>query len=167
MRLEKYLNEERQLKIYLDMDGVLSDFNKAFENIDGYDAHEYNNKHGDEKFWDYVKEAGLKYWSEMPWVKGSKKLWNYVKDKNVSILSAPARAIPNCPKGKKVWVKRELGNVKLILKRAREKHEYADKNSILIDDNKDNIKNWKNADGIGILFKSADQAIKELKKYEI
>lgn len=169
MRFEKYLNEAKNMKIYLDMDGVLTDFNKTFEDMEGQDAHEYNNKYGDDKFWELIKEkGGLKFWSEMPWVKGSKKLWNYVKNKDVAILSAPARAIPDCPKGKKIWVKRELGNVKLILKRAREKHEYAEDNDcILIDDNEKNIATWKIAGGIGILFKSASQAIKELKKYEI
>jgi hypothetical protein len=35
----------------------------------------------------------------------------------------------------------------------------------LIDDREDNIEQWKSKGGIGILFKSTDQVIDELKQY--
>ena len=167
MRFQSYLLEQsdRRFRIYLDMDGVIADFNTAFQRIDGRTTEEVS-KEGDKAFWEHVDKGGLKFWSEMPWMPGSKKLWNYVKDKDVVILTAPARSLPNSPKGKKIWIQRELGNVKVIFKRAREKHEYADKVSVLIDDSESNIRNWKSAGGIGILFRSADQAIRELKKLE-
>ena len=169
MRLESYLIEAsgRTFHIYVDMDGVLADFKASFKKISGKTTEEVDKedtKGNQEAFWEYVDKGGLEFWSEMPWIKGSKKLWNYVKNKDVAILSAPARRLPNSIRGKQLWVGRELGSPKLILKRAREKKEYATKDSILIDDYKKNIQQWKSAGGIGILFKNADQAIKELKK---
>lgn len=166
MKFKAYLNEN-QYKIYLDMDGVLTDFKAMFKDIDGRSTEEIE-KEGDEVFWKHVDDGGLKFWSDMYWVKGSKKLWNYVKNKNVSILSAPARRLPDSVKGKQIWISRELKPIpNVIFTRARNKKEYANSNSILIDDLEKNIKQWKAAGGIGILFKSANQTIGELKKIGI
>ena len=163
MRFQKYY-KKTSWKIYLDMDGVLTDFVESFRRIDGRPTTEVE-KEGNPAFWKHVEKGGLKFWSEMPWVKGSKKLWNYVKDKDVSILSSPARRLPDSPKGKQIWIGRELNPTpNLILKRARDKYEYASSNSILIDDFKKNIDAWNRAGGIGILFKNSNQVIKKLKE---
>ena len=162
MRLERFLNEEKDYIIYLDMDGVLVDFEKAFKKIDGRTTTEVE-KEGDSVFWEHVKKGGLKFWSMMPWMNDGRKLWNYVKNMNVSILSSPARALPDSRKGKEIWVYQALNpKPKLILKRAREKQEYAKPNAILIDDKKKNIDRWNAAGGIGIWHKSTNKTIKEL-----
>ena len=169
MRLQSYILEKtgRSFRIYVDMDGVLTDFLAAFKKIDGRPTTEVE-KEGDPAFWEHVKKGGLEFWSHMPWMQGSKKLWNYVKDKDVALLSSPARNLPNSPKGKAMWVKRELGgNTKLILKRAREKREYANEDSILIDDLQKNITEWNAAGGTGILFKNPNQVLKKLKELGI
>jgi len=169
MRLQSYILEQtgKKFKIYVDMDGVLSDFLSAFKKIDGRTTTEVE-KEGDEAFWEHVKKGGLEFWSNMPWMQGSKKMWSYIKDKDVAILSSPARRLPNSPKGKAIWVKRELGsNTKLILKRSKDKKEYANKNSILIDDLQKNITAWNAAGGIGILFNNPNQVIKKLKELGI
>lgn len=164
MRFKQYLTEAQAYKIYVDMDGVLSDFEGQFRKMFGKTPDEVHKEGGDPLFWSVVGKGGLKFWSEMPWLQGSRKFWNFVKQFKPSILSAPARSLPDSRKGKKIWVKRELGNVPLILKRAREKKVYANANSILIDDMTKNVSDWRGAGGIAIQFKSPEQAIKELKK---
>ena len=150
--------------IYCDMDGVLTDFNKQLETFTGIkDGETYEKQKGTEAFWSAIGKGGIKYWSEMPWMKDGKTLWNYIKHKNTKILSAPARTIPESPVGKHMWVKKNLGSAELILRRAREKQEFAKKNAILIDDMDKNIKQWKASGGIGILHKSAASTIKQLK----
>jgi hypothetical protein len=52
----------------------------------------------------------------------------------------------------------------MILTPAKFKQKYAGENKILIDDRADNISDWKNAGGIGILHKTANQTINELKQ---
>ena len=85
------------------------------------------------------------------------------KDKNVKILSAPAKTIPESPRGKIMWVKENLGSVELVICSAKEKQDYAKKNTILIDDSKENIDQWNTRGGLGILHKSAMGTIKKLK----
>ena len=63
------------------------------------------------------------------------------------------------------WVKENLTpNTDVILVNKKDKQLYAGENKILIDDRTDNISDWKNAGGIGILHKTATQTINELKK---
>jgi len=69
--------------------------------------------------------------------------------------------------GKHKWVKRELPGFHLILRSPEHKKDFAAPNSILIDDREDNIDSWKKAGGIGILHKSANETIKELKKLSL
>lgn len=170
MRLQNYLTEFKNASmmiIYLDMDGVLTDFEKAFELIDGRKTTEIE-KEGDPAFWEHVKKGGLQFWSMMPWMKDGRKLWNYVKNMNVKILSSPSRSLPDSNKGKKIWVQALLKPTpELILKRAREKQKYAAKNAILIDDKKSNILQWNAAGGTGIYHISANNTIKELKNLGI
>jgi len=168
LKLSKLIKEyiyQYKYTVYCDMDGVLTDFDKQLENFTGIkDGRKYEKKEGTEAFWSEIGKGGLKYWSEMPWMKDGKKLWDYIKNKNVKILSAPARTIPESPRGKHMWVKGNLGNVELILRRARDKQDFAKKDAILIDDMDENIKQWKARGGIGILHKSASSTIKKLKE---
>lgn len=147
------------------MDGVLTDFGAAFKKIDGRTTQEVE-KAGDSAFWDHVDKGGLEFWSDMPWMKGSKKLWSFAKRTKLplAILSAPARSLPNSPKGKQIWIGRELGPTETIFIRAKYKQQYASPTAILIDDQLPNIKRWKAKGGIGIHFKSPEQTIKELRK---
>ena len=155
-------------KIYCDMDGVLSDFDKLFHDISGGEfelGHDYEEKYGRKKFWGIVDGYGLKFWSEMPWMPDGKVLWEYMRsvDPSIEILSAPSRS-PNSAsqRGKAIWVKRELGSdVKLNL--TRDKYKFAAPNHILIDDLEKNIIPWRKQGGIGILHKSARLTIQHLK----
>ena len=57
-----------------------------------------------------------------------------------------------------------MPDTKLILAYSYNKKDYADKNSILIDDYSKNIEQWRAAGGIGILHTSAEDTIKQLQK---
>jgi hypothetical protein len=159
MRFRKFLRDS--LKLYVDMDGVLTDFDGSFRKATGRIPDEFEKKEGKEAFWDRVEKEGLEFWSEMPWTKDGKNLWKSLKPHKLVILSSPSRS-KHCREGKKSWVKRELGDVRLIL--IKDKHKYAEKNAVLIDDNKGKIQNWENAGGAGILFKSSAQALRELRE---
>jgi len=63
-----------------------------------------------------------------------------------------------------MWRKDNTPDTKLILAQSFNKKNYADKSNILIDDRADNIQQWKDAGGIGILYQSAEQVMKELDK---
>ena len=64
---------------------------------------------------------------------------------------------------KSLWVKDHIPGTPLIFRQAKKKSEFAGPNKILIDDREDNINEWREAGGIGILFTSTGQVINELK----
>jgi FMN phosphatase YigB (HAD superfamily) len=149
--------------IYQDIDGCLADFDKAFKNLTGYLPKDFESKFGIDEFWKAIPENTTDFWVNLEWMEDGKQLWNYIKKYNPILLSAPSRA-ETSKQGKKEWVEKELPGVKLILKGAKYKHEYAKPNAILIDDRKDNIERWESAGGIGIFHISAKNTINLLQQ---
>jgi cytidyltransferase-like protein len=154
--------EDPKYKIYVDMDGVLVDFDGGYEKLTGMTTRAADEK-GPEFFWKPISKAGAKWWITLNWMPDGKQLWDYVKKYNPELLSAPSREEAS-KLGKRVWVKRELPGVKLILRSADKKQEFASPNSILIDDREKNIEQWKSAGGVGILHTDAASTIKKLKE---
>jgi cytidyltransferase-like protein len=154
--------EDPKYKIYVDMDGVLVDFDGGYEKLTGMTTRAADEK-GPEFFWKPISKAGAKWWITLNWMPDGKQLWDYVKKYNPELLSAPSRE-ETSKMGKRVWVKRELPGVKLILRSADKKQEFASPNSILIDDREKNIEQWKSAGGVGILHTDAASTIKKLKE---
>ena len=153
-------------KIFLDMDGVITDFSRQFRKLSREEPEEYEKKFGKKKFWDLIDREGIEFWSKMPWTNDGKVLWNYLKNKNVAILSAPSEH-PDSSNGKKIWVKRELGNVPIFLRQPEEKKNLSCPTCLLIDDRTDTVSQWVNAGGFGIPHKSAADTIKKLKNFKI
>ena len=157
MKFNTYLNKKF---VYCDMDGVLCDWWKAFTAIGGRNGQGHVKLSSEE--WKTIERAGEDFWTFMPWMKDGKKLWSYlnIHFNDVFILSSPTRD-PLSRTGKKKWVRRELGS-NVIVYLESNKGIYANKNSILIDDKKQNITDWEKNDGIGILHKSTESTIKKL-----
>lgn len=151
--------------IYQDLDGPITDFDGQFKKYSGgIEPGDYESKMGKEAFWELIDgKIGLKFWTDMPWASDGHKLWNYIKEYKPILLSAPSRNTISSD-GKKEWVKNQLPGVKLILSYADQKRKYANESSILIDDRKRNVEEWIESGGIGILWVSADDTIKQLKE---
>ena len=145
-------------KFYVDMDGVITDFDGEFKKFGKGTQYEYEDRQ--EEFFKILTSGGEKFWSEMKWKKDGKKLWNFIKKYNPIILSAPTRHISS-KTGKIKWIKRELGSTQQYIL-DKDKFKYADKNSILIDDKTDKIESWRKYEGIGILHTSAEDTIEQI-----
>jgi FMN phosphatase YigB (HAD superfamily) len=155
--------QRSQYKIFCDMDGVLCDFDKRFEQFGGMPPKEYTSKYGNKEFWNLITKAGAQYWAKMQWMPEGKQLWNYIKKYKPSLLSAPS-SDSSSRYGKHLWVNNNIPGTKLILANREMKQNYSGKNNILIDDRSDNIAEWTNSGGIGILYTSTPNTINELKK---
>ena len=162
MELARLREEETEYTIYCDMDSVLVDFDRGYQELTGMTTQQAD-ANGVEAFWEPLTKAGAKFWITLQWMSDGKQLWDYIKKYNPILLSAPSRE-ESSKLGKRVWVKRELPGVKLILKYASQKQEYASPTSILIDDRQKNIDQWEAAGGIGILHTSTPDTIKQLQQ---
>ena len=143
------------------MDGVLVDFNKGYFKLTG---HELDGVHRtDTHFWDPINDAGYEFWINLGWMSDGHELWSYIEKYNPILLSAPSRQ-EDSRVAKFDWVYKELPGVKLILRSAKHKKDFAGPNNILIDDRVDNINGWIEAGGIGILHTSSEDTIRQLNK---
>ena len=168
--------------LYVDLDGVLVDFDKGYEKLTG--IHTYHaDRQGSNHFWGLYR-SGIQssggteknYWESLEWTEDGKMLWDYVKEYNPHILTAPS-VNPEIPKperynishnesmqGKTEWVKRLDNMNKLYFKASSYKQQLSKVGRILIDDRKVTIDGWNEKGGIGILHTSTEDTIKQLKE---
>ena len=149
--------------IYLDMDGVLVDFDKQFEELTGMAPSAFEAKNSSDEFWAAIDGAGVGFWRGMKWMPGGEALYNRASKFPHFLLSSPSRSDVS-KIGKHLWRRDKTPSTKLILARSYNKKNYANPSSVLIDDREDNIKQWRDAGGIGILYTSAEQVNRELDK---
>lgn len=163
------------LQIYCDMDGVLCDFDSRFEYYFDMTPDDFRSKYGKKALEDKVSEAGIQFWAGMPWMPGGQQLWSVIGNRGTYILSSPGNFL-SAEEGKKLWIEKNLNPQPkgAIFKRAGQKHEVLQgktpdqiKKSILIDDYYRNILPWKEAGGIGLYYKSAQQILDILAKFRI
>ncbi len=163
--------------IYLDMDGVITNFigavSRLFEigsdmhlnwrsmaeyykisNEDMYDVVKIIGTTNTKAFWRRIDAEGVNFWNNLhmyPWFFALLKVLKGYG--TVILLSSPSME-PSCVSGKTLWIQRYLGRGfrNYIFCPAPHKHLLAHKNTILIDDNIKNIKQFIDAGGNGILF---------------
>jgi hypothetical protein len=146
------------------MDGVFVNFDQQFKDLTGMMPREFEAKYMDQmKFWEEIDGAGVGFWRGMKWMPGGEALYNRASQHDHALLSSPSRSEVS-KIGKRLWRRDKTPDTKLILARSYNKRKYAAPNHILIDDREDNIQQWRDAGGIGILYKSADQVNTELDK---
>jgi hypothetical protein len=161
---------------YLDMDGVIADFDSRFKEYTGYYPKEYQEKFSKKEFFKEINKGGHEFWSEMPWTPFGHKIWNKLKDLNVSILTSPGE-FHQAKEGKLEWVKKHLGDVKVDFKLSGQKHTILDDRSIpdiseteermyhvLIDDHYSNLIPWDEAGGksIKVTYNNTSAVIKDI-----
>jgi PAS domain-containing protein len=170
--LGRLREEEQDYKIYLDMDGVVADFDQRFRDLSGMGPRDFESKHGKNAFWDFIDEKHkVGFWVGIPPMEGASQLVDYVSKHDYVMLTAPS-VKKQSRLGKALWIRNHTGDIfpskpTVIFKAAKEKHKVKPsltEKDILIDDKASTIDNWNAAGGTGILYTSANQAISELKK---
>lgn len=157
----KETQKKTKYLIFCDMDGVLVNFDKGYEDLTGL-----HTKHVDvqdnQAFWDKFKSSltqqntsEYEYWANLDWEEGGQMLWNYIKPYNPYILTAPSLN-PESRLGKKEWTTRLDGMKNIYFRKAKSKSDFSGKNRILIDDREDTIERWNAKGGIGILHNPND-----------
>lgn len=156
-----------QYKLFVDLDGTLSDFSKLAHEVFKVDL-DTADKQATSKFFKNLEQhmsTNNKFFEIMDPIPDAMHLWNYVKKYHPVILSSTGR-IPGAEEEKRAWVRKHLGGAvassALFVKKASEKALYAGPNHILIDDKVKAIDPWIAASGIGILHTTAASTIEKL-----
>lgn len=165
------MESDREYIIYVDLDGVLANFNLQFAKISGgLTPDKFITSFSKNKFWNLIDDEGEDFWSGMLLMPGANEMMKFIYDNfiTIRILTASTRK-PESKSGKRKWVRQHfpfISNKDVIVVEERAmKAKYANDKSILIDDMIGNIENWKTSGGIGILHTDAHNTIKQLSQY--
>lgn len=135
--------------IYLDLDGVMADFDFHFPNEFGLD----HKAMPDGDMWEKINQHQT-YFEDMPLCDGAIKFFETIRHLNPKILTAcPKTNYTNAAKQKRNWVRKHLGEDITVLPvlGGTTKYLFMHKmGDILIDDYAANCIPWINAGGIAI-----------------
>ena len=140
-------------KMYLDMDGVLADFDLSFTGLSGMEPSAYESKYGKDAFWEKIYEdpnffKGLLAYGHLDSLLGICERYS----DSLCVLSSPSRVnTPLCMIQKRDWVDSALGPYFPAIFTSN-KGKYAGANKVLIDDTPKKIDDWVKKGGIGYLF---------------
>jgi len=155
---------QSKYKIYVDLDGVLVDWEKQFERYSGGVSPEtYEAEHGKENRHKLVHENSPEFYATAPWMKDGKILYSFLKELPCEVLSHSTDL--EATDGKKQWL--QSNNItwpQNLVPNRSDKAKFAAPDAVLIDDRQDVIDQFNAAGGIGILHTSATDTINKLKE---
>lgn len=163
--------------IYLDMDGVLADFDRGVRELCHMEALSQNGKRDarrDDLMWQAIRQVGH-FYDKLELLPGAKELFDQIYQKygdQCEILTGiprPERGIETAGPDKIAWTRRYLSDrVKVNIVLRKEKIQYcAGPDSVLIDDRERTIREWRQAGGTGILHTDAASTLEQLRALKI
>ena len=172
----RFLKEEQEYEIYCDMDGVLVDFELGVveyitaalaegraEELKAKIDRDYiptddlagPTKNNDIRAYMYQElEHNADFWENLPWIPNGQRLWAALAPHNPNILTTPMGYGSEI--GKQAWIDKNLNPPPKKVFMSREKYNWANKNSILIDDFTKNTIPWEEQGGIALLYKDSE-----------
>jgi 5'(3')-deoxyribonucleotidase len=148
------------VKVALDMDGVLVNFNKGASEKHGIALTEEQYRCSLQKHWGLTQKdfwskcSGFEFWDNLEWMPDGKDILSTVVElvgkENIAICTSPAKD-PMCLAGKYNWVRREIPWLERRMIITPIKEWCASKWTVLVDDNPEKIDNFVKAGGKGCL----------------
>lgn len=174
------------MKLYLDMDGVLADFDLGCAKMGIQNKHNFIHKPRSE-WTEEEKKLDIEvnrlmatpgFFYNLPPMDGAFALWDFCQQFNPTVLTARPKndeIAERVIEEKTLWLREVLDCNNVIVCLRAEKQKYAKtfvkklsggyfEPNILVDDLQSNIDEWNAAGGVSILFKNSIQAISDLKK---
>ena len=160
------------IQFFVDLDGVLADFNEGVIRATGTEPHNQSPK----QMWPVLARTPG-FYEHLEWMSDGKELWNALCIFNPVILTG----VPWgnwAEQQKRIWCARELGkSVPVITGSSSHKAELActwleekscsDRMHLLIDDRLKIKEKWEASEGIFILHTSAKDSLAQLRKLAI
>lgn len=146
------------MQIFVDMDGVLADFDTGHERVFGVRA----DKLADNVDWKAVR-ASPDFYLNLPPMPDMDVLWGHVALYNSIVLTGVPSSVEEAPANKRAWIRKHLGpDVEVRCCRSAEKCLHAAPGDILIDDWTKYRDLWIAKGGRWITHTSAADTIQQL-----
>lgn len=155
-------SKKDKLRIFCDMDGVLSFWEKSAAKTLDIDLNDEKIREelkqgkkkmedyvgGDDKLWRKIDKEGIDWWTNMEILPWGKRLFDELNKATTefSILSSPSNN-PVCADGKIRWMRKQFGEDFKNFLIGRNKYLCAGPNTLLVDDNKGKCKKFRQYGG--------------------
>jgi hypothetical protein len=151
---------EPKVTLYLDLDGVLANFDKAAGALMGTDnIYKYEFIWGANKFWEKLN-VDEEFFASLEVMPDAWDLLGAVGHLAPTILTALPRDNPELiDKQKREWVSDNLGGYEVITCQTKDKPNYCEPGDILIDDRAINRDAWVAKGGTYIIHTTAERTI--------
>ena len=149
-------------QLFIDLDGVLADFDGHYEKCFGVRPNQ--DSYEPPSFWDDIRRHGSFYRTE-PLMKDAMDLWwgaQKLHPKPIILTGIPY-SIPDVKQQKQEWCWEHLGyDVQVICCRSRDKWKHGKPGDILVDDRLKYSKSWIDMGGVFIHHTSAKSSLAAL-----
>lgn len=145
------------MKLFLDLDGVLADFDRGVVALTGKHPSEQSTR----EMWRAAARAPG-FFAELAFTGDGRRLWQFCRPFDPTILTGLPHGGWAAPQ-KRRWVERMLGpEVPVITCMSRQKARYAAAGHILVDDRLSAREAWEQAGGVFIHHRDAERTIAAL-----
>ncbi|HVY59143.1 MAG TPA: hypothetical protein VHA77_14925 [Xanthobacteraceae bacterium] len=146
------------MQLFVDMDGVLADFDAHHEAIFGVRP----DKIADNVDWEQVRRV-RDFYLDIPPMADLQILWGYIEKYRPIVLTGVPAAVAEAPDNKRAWVRKNLGDhVEVRCCPSKDKYLHAAPGDLLIDDWEKYRHLWVGAGGRWVTHRSADETIRTL-----
>lgn len=149
-------------KLFLDLDGVIFDFDKRAKEILQMNPHDFEERYGTKAFWRTIY-SDRNFFLNLELMEDARELFDFAKQFDFAFLTG----LPSNPTAaihKVAAVKKHFGDQEVITCKSREKCNYCYPGDILVDDMVKYKHLWEENGGIYIVHKSAKDSIEQLKR---
>jgi phosphoglycolate phosphatase-like HAD superfamily hydrolase len=153
-------------KIYVDMDGVLCNFEKRYTELYGHVSEQVRRSEFRKNFDDFIK---TKQFATLEQMEDAAQLIDYLNSVKIpkQILSSTAydEVWDTISEQKQHWLKahRFVWEDPIFVPGKRHKYKYAQPDTIIIDDTYSVIEDWEKAGGIAIHHRNTSTTLEHLK----
>ena len=148
--------------VYLDMDGVLTNFRKGCEDQQAIEGVKVD--------WPKIHKLGPAFWADLEWLDGSEQFYKwlvkYCKEQKLDLCILSAINYQDGVAGKNEWLDKHCPEIprqnRYFVNFGKQKNRYASETCMLIDDYGKNIEAFIMAGGRGVKYQSPAQAREDI-----
>jgi len=146
--------------LFLDLDGVLADFDAGARALLGMSPREFEERYGKREFWQRLARA-KDFYGTLPLMPDAHQLFDAVAHLEPTILTG--LPLGNWAAPQKVrWAAEHFPGTKIITTMARDKFRHMTGVDVLVDDREDHRAKWEDAGGTFVHHKNARASLEEL-----
>lgn len=150
-------------QLFVDLDGVLADFDGLIEREFGL-VNNRENEHPN--FWGIVSQYKGRLYYDMDPLPDAAYLWKKLKPYDPIILTGCPTSIPDADSDKRKWVKQYIdNNAKVITCKSRDKCKFGKPGDVLLDDWPKYKHLWEDMGGIFLVYKgNVEESLQQVKE---